>query len=136
MRADDDLRWLTRLKPAQWVSAALTETERAYRALRGKHYRPGLTHARRAAGMAVNSMLVEDYDPRYGRSYVEHLQVLAEEPEVPAAVREAARALASAPIQQPALVTLGREGSTELAEAARVVVEWAARRLVQQAQGC
>jgi hypothetical protein len=53
--------------------------------------------------------------------------VLAEDAAVSPAVRDAATALVQAPLEQ-VLVQLGVEGDTRLADAARVIVEEAARR--------
>lgn len=129
MTAIDPNHWLYRLDSAQWLAAADHELRQSREALRGKHHRPGLAHARRAAGMALNAVLVVQLDDRYGRSYVDHLRALRDDDTVPGHVREAARALLVAPIQQAPVVTLGAQGSTALADAADVVVSYA-RRLV------
>lgn len=126
MAETDDRAWLYRLDATQWVAAARNELDRAYPALRGKHHRPGLAYARRAAGMAINALLVQRFDARYGRSYMDHLKALTGDDTAPAAVREAARVLLKTPIQQPEVVQLAKQGSVALADAARAIVEHAA----------
>jgi hypothetical protein len=58
---------------------------------------------------------------------MEHLRVLTDDAAVTPAVREAATALVQAPLEQ-ALVQLG-SGDTRLADAARVIVDEAIRRV-------
>lgn len=116
----DDGTWLTRLSAGDWMRAALGELERAYHALADKRHREGLTHARRAAGMALNARLRLAPSPAYGRTFVEHLHAFVADPTSPADAVLAARALLDAPAK-PALVTLGR-GSVALADAARAIL--------------
>jgi HEPN domain-containing protein len=128
--ARDPEHWLYRLDAGEWLRAAATELGHAYRALEARSHRPGLTHARRAAGMALNGVLVlaGEPDPRYGRSYVDHLRALAGDGEAPERVRAAAGKLMETPIVSP-LVTLARSGPIELADAARAVIDWAVERV-------
>jgi hypothetical protein len=123
--------WLTRLTAEEWLRAATGELGRAAEALHAKQQRSGVAQARRAAGMAWNAVLQGIADPaeraRYGRSYVDHLRALREDASVPAAVREAAEALVSAPLETR-LVQLG-PGDLRLARAAEVIVEEARRRV-------
>jgi hypothetical protein len=112
--------WLHRLTAEQWLEAAANELRGAHEALLGKHQRTGVTHARRAAGMALNAILCLAPDEAYGRSYMEHLQALHKDPAVAAELREAAHRLLSVPIVQQ-LVTLGPKGDTQPADfAARI----------------
>lgn len=109
----DEAHWLWRLDADAWMRAALTELEAGadHVAVR----RTALTHARRAAGMALNAVLVgwgraqgtpealAAAETRWGRSYVDHLrQVGDSSPEqlVPLTSRaaEAARALMAIPV--------------------------------------
>jgi hypothetical protein len=128
---DQGETWLTRLSAEEWLRAARSELVRATEALRAKHQRAGVAHARRAAGMAWNAALRTIGDPasraRYGRSYMDHLRVLQHDEVVSATAREAAQALVTAPLE-PALVQLG-VGDARLAELARVIVDEAARRV-------
>ena len=129
--------WLTRLTPAEWLSAASTELAHATEALTHKQQRAGVAQARRAAGMAWNAVLlgiaVLEERQRFGRSYMDHLKALCDEPSVSAAVREAAVALISAPLS-PVLVQLGT-GDARLATAAGVIIEEARRRIVESRAG-
>jgi hypothetical protein len=129
--AADGESWLTRLSADEWITVARSELLRAERALSGKQQRAGVAQARRAAGMAWNAALLQIVDgaerARYGRSYMEHLKALAGDVAVATAVRDAASALVSAPLEQT-LVQLGA-GDTRLADAARVIVDEAARRV-------
>jgi hypothetical protein len=112
----DPPHWLYRLTPAEWLDAATTELEHARAALERRAARPGVTHARRAAGMAWNAVLAAEPDAatadalvaRFGRSYMEHVAALAAADDVPADVREAARRLRDTPAAPPALITLGK----------------------------
>jgi hypothetical protein len=129
---DSGDRWLTRLTNEEWLVAATGELARATDALLMKQQRAGVTQARRAAGMAWNAVLVGIADvaerARYGRSYMEHLRVLADDEAVLPSVRDAAAALVKAPLEQT-LVQLGM-GDTRLADAAGVIVEEARRRVL------
>lgn len=117
----DEAHWLWRLDADAWMRAALTELEAGadHVAVR----RTALTHARRAAGMALNAVLVAwgraqgspqaltAAETRWGRSYIDHLRLLGDsgpEGQVPLGARaaEAARALMAIPV----VVTAGSSG--------------------------
>lgn len=81
--------WLWRLNAAQWLAAAQHEWTQAQ--ARMDQRRSCVTHLRRAAGMALNAVLVQTQeDPKiregfapethWGRSYMDHLQAAAQEP--------------------------------------------------------
>lgn len=120
--------WLYRLSVEDWLSAAETELGHAEAALLRRAVRPGVTHARRAAGMAWNAVLVIDPDERYGRSYMEHVVALAQDGSLPELVRAAAARLRDTPPAPPELVRLGKPDLTVL-EAARAVVAHARTRV-------
>ena len=107
MPGSDPGHWLHRLDAAEWLAAAATELAHADEKLSHRSVRPGLTHARRAAGMAWNAVLVTAPEERYGRSYMEHVVALATTPDddasIPSDVRAAARLLRAAP---PQLITI------------------------------
>jgi hypothetical protein len=128
----DPGHWLHRLDAAEWLAAAATELAHAEDKLSHRAVRPGVTHARRAAGMAWNAVLVKAPDERYGRSYMDHVVALAQAPEddpsIPAAVRAAARLLRDVPAAPPALITLGKPDMSAL-EAARAIVDFARARV-------
>ncbi len=89
--------WLRRLDAEAWLRAA--EAELAAGAAHLATRRTAVTHARRAAGMALNAVLVT-LDPReelrWGRSYLDHLRALASaEPDQLAPLPPDARALAT-----------------------------------------
>jgi hypothetical protein len=128
----DPSHWLHRLTAVEWLEAATTELEHAATTLARRAFRPGVTHARRAAGMAWNAVLAAapaaDADAliaRYGRSYMEHVAALASADDVPADVpddvRAAAALLRDTPPAPPALVQLGKPDVRPL-EAARAIV--------------
>jgi len=86
MTSRDDEHWLWRLEPNAWLDAADHELAAAH-AHRNTR-RTAITHARRAAGMALNAVLVasartgekharERAESVWGRSYVDHLRCLA-----------------------------------------------------------
>jgi hypothetical protein len=131
MPAVDPSHWLHRLTAVEWLEAATTELEHAATTLGRRAFRPGVTHARRAAGMAWNAVLAAapaaDADAliaRYGRSYMEHVAALASDDvpaDVPDDVRAAAALLRDTPPAPPALVQLGKPDVRPL-EAARAIV--------------
>jgi hypothetical protein len=126
MPGSDPSHWLHRLTAAEWLAAAETELGHAEAALTRRAARPGVTHARRAAGMAWNAVLIETPDDRAGRSYMEHVVALAENATLPVEVRRAAQRLRDTPALPPALVTLGRP-DLGAAQAARVIIDHARR---------
>ncbi|HEY2728919.1 MAG TPA: hypothetical protein VGK52_03200 [Polyangia bacterium] len=136
MPGPDPSHWLHRLTPAEWLAAAETELERGAEALARRAMRPGVTHARRAAGMAWNAVLAAAPDAptgdalvaRFGRSYMEHVAALASATDTPAEVRAAAALLRDTPPAPPALITLGKPDLRAL-EAARAIVAHARGRL-------
>jgi hypothetical protein len=126
----DPSHWLHRLTPAEWLAAAETELAHAEAALARRAIRPGVTHARRASGMAWNALLAAAPDPdgalvdRFGRSYMEHVTALADAFDVPPEVRAAAQLLRDTPPAPPTLVSLGKPGAPDLraVDAARTIV--------------
>lgn len=136
MPGPDPSHWLHRLTPAEWIAAADTELGLASDALARRAFRPGVTHARRAAGMAWNARLAAEPDAdaaasliaRFGRSYMEHVAALARAEEAPPAIQAAAELLRDTPPAPPALVTLGKPDVRAL-DAARAIVEHVRARL-------
>ena len=128
MPGPDPAHWLHRLTADEWLAAAATELAHARDKLSQRSVRPGVTHARRAAGMAWNAVLVATPDERYGRSYMEHVVALADAPDddpaIPTEVRAAARLLRETPAAPPALITIGKPDMST-AEAAERIVEYA-----------
>lgn len=126
--------WLHRLDAAEWLAAADTELAHCEQTLSRRAVRPGVTHARRAAGMAWNAVLVTAPDERYGRSYMDHVVALAQwpddDPAIPADVRAAARVLRETPAAPPALITIGKPDLGVL-EAARTIVDFARARVAR-----
>ena len=128
MPGADPAHWLYRLTPAEWLDAAETELGHAAEVLARRAARPGVTHARRAAGMAWNAVLAAareaDTDvlvARFGRSYMEHVAALASAPDVPDDVRAAAAVLRDTPPAPPELITLGKP-DLHVLDAARAIV--------------
>lgn len=85
MRESDDTHWLWRLSDREWLAAAERELDRAREHLGTR--RTAITHARRAAGMALNGVLVtmvtrgwsrERCETGWGRSYIDHLRALTD----------------------------------------------------------
>jgi hypothetical protein len=84
MGEGDGDHWLWRLGDREWVLAATRELERGQELLGSR--RTAITHARRAAGMGLNGVLVsmaaqgwsrEHCETVWGRSYIDHLRSLA-----------------------------------------------------------
>src|SRR5690554_843546 len=133
MSGRDSDHWLWRLSAHDWLEAAKREIELG-RAQLGSR-RTAVTHARRAAGMALNGVLVtmaargwsrERCETVWGRSYIDHLRALASgledgrervrEP-FDAAQAERCRALLNIPVMPPTgLIRLARseEHTSEL----------------------
>lgn len=137
MPGRDPGHWLHRLDAAEWLAAAATELAHCEVTLSRRAVRAGVTHARRAAGMAWNAVLATapEPDPRYGRSYMEHVIALAQtaddsDASIPAAVREAARLLREMPATPPALITIGKPDLSAL-DAARTIVDFARARVAR-----
>ena len=132
MPGTDPTHWLHRLSAAEWLAAAATELDSGEAALARRATRAGVTHARRAAGMAWNAVLIvaPPTDDRYGRSYMEHVVALAQAPagtgggDIPDEVRAAARLLRDTPPRPPDLITIGKPDMTSL-DAARAIVDYA-----------
>lgn len=98
--------WLTRLAPEAWIRQGLAELGRAEARLRAHDRVAGVLGLRRAAGMALNGALRVVWRD-WGRTYIDHLQALAHDADVPAAVREAAQLLNGVPLdKQPGVVRL------------------------------
>ena len=127
MPGPDPGHWLHRLTATEWLAAAETELRHAEAALGRRAVRPGITHARRAAGMAWNAVLVGAPDERFGRSYMDHVNALCDDAAAPETVRAAARTLRDTPAAPPALITIGRPDLGPL-EAARAIVAHARAR--------
>lgn len=109
--------WLWRLDAAAWLRAARGELDAGEAHVDSR--RTAVTHARRAAGMALNAVLVAlgadaGDELRWGRSYIDHLRALADADEPrcrPLSVTTgaaAARLLAIPVVAGSALVQLGR----------------------------
>jgi hypothetical protein len=134
MPGRDPGHWLYRLDAAEWLAAAATELAHCEDKLAHRAVRAGVTHARRAAGMAWNAVLVTAPEPdaRYGRSYMEHVVALAEWPDddtsIPAGVRDAARRLRDTPAAPPPLITIGKPDRSPL-DAAKTIVDFARAQL-------
>ncbi|KIG17361.1 hypothetical protein DB30_03418 [Enhygromyxa salina] len=80
----DSTHWLWRLDANAWLAAAHTELVQGRAQLASR--RTAVTHARRAAGMALNATLVtlaargwsrERCETAWGRSYIDHLRALS-----------------------------------------------------------
>jgi hypothetical protein len=123
MAGPDPIHWLHRLTPDEWLAAADTELGHCEETLGRRAVRVGVTHARRAAGMAWNAVLASAPAPdeRFGRSYMDHLAALAGDAGAPEEVRTAARLLRETPAAAPTLITIGRPDLTVLVEARRIV---------------
>jgi hypothetical protein len=70
--------WLRRLDAGAWLRAAEAELAEGHTHVAMR--RTAVTHARRAAGMAINAVLVNlapGDELRWGRSYLDHLRALA-----------------------------------------------------------
>lgn len=126
----DAEHWLWRLSAAQWIAAARHELAQGHARVGSR--RAALVHARRGGGMALNAVLVAlgegvgaderaAIEARWGRSYVEHLQAIADGgPEIraplPEEARDAARTMLATPLQAQ-VIALGRGPGAEASAA-------------------
>lgn len=121
----DKEHWLLRFSPEEWVFAGVGEAKRADEAYGRGDVRGGLAAARRAAGMALNGVLVIDTSARdaWGRTYMDHLAALRDDASAPAAVRSAALVLLDTPPPGQTLVVLRTKATpSRVVEAARDVI--------------
>lgn len=115
--------WLTRLSAEEWIKLALTELQRAEARIAAHDRSAAVLGLRRAAGMALNGALSVRWRA-WGRTYIDHVRAIADDAEVPASVRDAARLLNDVPVdKQPNVVRLTppSEG-TRWVEAAKTVM--------------
>jgi hypothetical protein len=140
----DPAHWLHRFTAEEWLRAGMRELGTA-RSLYARHdARPGLASARRAAGMGWNAVLALDEaqdapgERGFGRTYVEHLRALANgtsHPEpIPAAVRDAAKALLAEPEPRPGTLVqlLSPRHDSRLVDAAETILAEAYARLLRR----
>lgn len=140
----DPSHWLRRFTAEEWLRAGMRELGLS-RQLYARHdARPGLASARRAAGMGWNAVLAvhegpDDVDELgFGRNYVEHLRALANgtsHPEaIPAAVRDAAKALLSEPEPRPGTLVqlLSPRHDSRIVDAAETILAEAYARLLRR----
>jgi hypothetical protein len=119
----DPSHWLFRLSPIEWVRAGLGEVARAEKALSHGDVRGGTAGLKRAAGMALNGALIVEPKEKWGRTYVEHLETLANDAGVPEAVRAASRrVLDAAPPSGEVVVLRTPRAYAAAVDAARDVI--------------
>jgi hypothetical protein len=119
----DPGHWLFKHTSQEWIEKALSELEQAREAFEAHQTTAGLACVKRAAGMALNGALIRRPDPAWGRTYIEHLRALVEDPRAPLEVRDAAKLLAEAkPPVGDVLPLRTRSGEAKLVEAARIVM--------------
>jgi len=123
MPGPDPSHWLHRLTAEEWLAAADSELRHCEETLRRRAVRAGVTHARRAAGMAWNAVLAAAPAPdeKFGRSYMDHVVALAADDGAPEQIRAAARALRETPAAPPQLIAIGKPDLTVLDQARRIV---------------
>lgn len=121
----DKAHWLFRFSPEEWVFAGVGEAKRAEEAYARGDTRGGLAASRRAAGMALNGVLIVDESTRsgWGRTYMDHLAHLRADSSAPEVVRAAAATLLDTPPPGQTLVVLRTKSSGgRVIEASRDVI--------------
>ena len=115
--------WLTRLSAEEWIRQGLSELQRAEARIAAHDRSAAVLGLRRAAGMALNGALSVRWRA-WGRTYIDHLRAVADDPDVPEIVRDAARALNDVPVdKQPNVVRLTPPSeSTRWLDAAKTVM--------------
>jgi len=139
----DSDHWLWRLTAHEWLDAAERELEQASELVSTR--RTAVTHARRAAGMALNGVLASMADrgwtkdrceTAWGRSYMDHLRVIADsavsdrEP-FDAEQAERCRTLLAVPVMPPTglvrLATRKDEAASQAVAIAAAIVQACAK---------
>jgi hypothetical protein len=120
----DPEHWLYRLSPDEWLRAARNELGASAEALQERAQRKGVANARRAAGMALNAVLVVQPNEAWGRSYMDHLRAVAHDAAIDEHIRHAALQLLDAPLDGPRFIRIGGGGDDGLAAAALAIIEW------------
>jgi hypothetical protein len=119
----DPTHWLFRYSPDEWIRAALGELARARRAWEQGNGRAGALGVKRAAGMALNAVLIVRPEQDWGRTYLEHLTALAADSRAPQAVRTACQRVLEAQSPSGDLVSLRTPRShTAFVDAAHDVI--------------
>ena len=119
----DPSDWLRKLSPDEWIRAALGEVARAEAAYKANNLRAGVAGCKRAAGMALNAVLLVEPREGWGRTYVEHVAALAKDEGAPAPVREAcARVLEAQPPGSHVVLLRTKSADERVVEAARDVI--------------
>ncbi len=127
----DPRDWLRKMSPAEWVTAALQEARRAERAYEERQAKAGLASARRAAGMALNTVLLLEKKEGWGRSFVDHLRGLGTDQDAPDAVRVSCKLLLDTQPPGPSVISLRSPAADHrVVEAARDVIAHAYARAV------
>jgi HEPN domain-containing protein len=123
----DPNSWLYKFSPTEWIRAGLSELSRAEEALANHNVRALSAGCKRAAGMALNAVLIFEPNDAWGRTYVEHLTAIARNPSALSKLREACTILleTSAPsgVSTSSIVTLRTPASNlRVVEAAKDVI--------------
>jgi hypothetical protein len=119
----DENDWLKKHSPAEWIRAALGELKRAQASYDARSVRAAHAGCKRAAGMALNAVLILEPKEGWGRTYVEHVEALAKDTTVPAAVREACARVLGAGAGGLTIVPLRSKASdTRVLDAAHDVI--------------
>ena len=116
--------WLARYSAPEWIRAAMRELKTSENSFAIRNAKAGIAGARRAAGMALNGVLVVSFREDWGRTYMEHLAALALDTTAPAAVQTAARTLldAQAPVAGGLIVLRASAFDERVLEAAKDVI--------------
>ncbi|MDX2024152.1 MAG: hypothetical protein SF187_28180 [Deltaproteobacteria bacterium] len=128
MNDHNERDWLLRLSAEDWLAAATNELSHCKDALERRSHRTGVTHARRAAGMALNALLRVRFKAEWGRSYMDHIVALAQDEREPESVRADAQTLVDTKPMPPELVALGKPDMRSLHAAANITT-WAKTRI-------
>lgn len=117
-RGELDSHWLWRFSAETWLQAAQNELAAAQK--RKTSRRACVSHCRRAAGMALNAVLVRAdagrlqsrYENFWGRSYMDHLRAINADPSPlpPSAAASAGALLEISPLPPAKLVQIRTRG--------------------------
>ncbi|MCA9544567.1 MAG: hypothetical protein KC613_09255 [Myxococcales bacterium] len=113
---------------SEWLAEAEVELAQANEAWRGGNAGKGRVGSRRAAGMALKAWLEAGARPVgqgqvYGTSFMHHLRAVADDGELPVAIREAGWRLAARPAPEGGFQVPLPQGLTPMQDA-QAIMTW------------
>ncbi len=109
--------------PGEWIARSMTDVKYAEKSFKARKTAEGIQACKRAAGMAINAILLCHPEHSLGNTIADRLHTLSHDPSVPAAVRDACSLLVNAALPGGDLLLLARPNKEQaLLEAAKDVM--------------